>query len=57
MTVNMLITRLLAVENQEAEVFVWDPTEEVSGSIRDQPVGDIHHPTDGTEVYLVTDFG
>lgn len=55
LTVQGLIRMLLALPNQQAKVYVWDPDNESSGEI--QRVQDIHHPTDHTEVYLITNFG
>lgn len=54
MTVQELIT-LLTEQPPQAEVYVWDPIEEVAGMIL--RVKDIHQPTDGTETYIIAEFG
>lgn len=46
---------LLEFEPQDAEVLVWDPAEEIAGTIRG--VQDIHTPTDAKETFIIADFG
>lgn len=55
MTVKELIDKLKAMENQEAEIFVWDPYDEISGEI--ETVKDIIEPSENKEYYIVATFG
>lgn len=54
MTVVELIERLQK-ESPTAEVFVWDPDEEIAGTI--EAVQDIHTPTAGKETFIIARFG
>lgn len=46
---------LLEKQPPDAEIYVWDPVEEVAGVV--QRVQDIHQPTDGKETYIIAEFG
>lgn len=55
MIVKRLIELLSKLPNQDAELWIYSPDEEISGEIRDY-VKDIIEPSENKEYFILVDF-